>query len=45
MENKSSVNFHGFGLGDAGGPIDCRADDLCNHVGFTDVAAQTSSKI
>jgi hypothetical protein len=26
-------------LGDAGGPIDSRVGDLCNHVGFTDVAA------
>jgi hypothetical protein len=42
MENKSSVKIHGFGSGDAGGLIDCRVDDLCNHVGFTDVAAQTS---
>jgi hypothetical protein len=40
MDNTSYVNFHGFGSGDAGGPIDCRVDDLCNHVGFTDVAAQ-----
>jgi hypothetical protein len=37
MEKKSSVNF-----GRCGGPIHCRVDDLCNHVGFTDVAAQTS---
>jgi hypothetical protein len=42
MENKSYVNFHGFGSGDAGGPIDCSVGYLCNHVGFTDVAAQTS---
>jgi hypothetical protein len=40
MENKSSVNFHGFGLGDAGGPIESSVDDLCNRVGFIDVAAQ-----
>jgi hypothetical protein len=26
-------------LADAGGPIDSRVGDLCNHVGFTDVAA------
>jgi hypothetical protein len=37
VENKRSVNFHRFGLGDAGGPIDSRIGDLCNHVGFTDV--------
>jgi hypothetical protein len=42
MEIKSSVNCHGLGYGDAGSPIDCRVDDLCNHIGFTDVAAQTS---
>jgi hypothetical protein len=39
VENKRSVNFHRFGLGDAGGPIDSIVGDLCNHVGFTDVAA------
>jgi hypothetical protein len=40
MENKSPVNFHGFGSGDAGGPIDSRVGDPCNHVDdFTDVAA------
>jgi hypothetical protein len=39
MENKRSVNFHRFGLGDAGGLIDSSVGDLCNHVGFTDVAA------
>jgi hypothetical protein len=39
VENKRSVNFYWFGLGDAGGPIDSRVGDLCNHVGFTDVAA------
>jgi hypothetical protein len=38
VENIRSVNFHRFGLGDAGGPIDSRVGDLCNHVGFTDVA-------
>jgi hypothetical protein len=38
VENKRSVNFHRFGLGDSGGPIDSRVGDLCNHVGFTDVA-------
>jgi hypothetical protein len=31
-----SVNFHRFGLGDAGGPIDSRVGDLCNHVGPID---------
>jgi hypothetical protein len=36
---KRSVNFHRFSLGDAGGLIDSRVSDLCNHVGFTDVAA------
>jgi hypothetical protein len=36
VENKRSVNFHRFGLGDAGGPTDSRVGDLCNHVGFTD---------
>jgi hypothetical protein len=35
MENKSSVNFHGFGSGDAGILIDSRVDDLYNHVGVT----------
>jgi hypothetical protein len=39
MENKGSINFHRFDLGDAGGPIDSRLDDLCNHAGFTDIAA------
>jgi hypothetical protein len=39
VENKRSVNFHRFGLGDAGCLIDSRVADLCNHVGFTDVAA------
>jgi hypothetical protein len=39
MENKRSVNFHGLGLGDAGGPIDRRVYGLCNHVCFTNVAA------
>jgi hypothetical protein len=39
VENKCSVNFHWFGLGDAGGPIDRRVGDLCNHVRFTDEAA------
>jgi hypothetical protein len=39
VENKHSVNFHRFGLGDAGGPIESRVGELCNHVGFTDVAA------
>jgi hypothetical protein len=39
MENKSSVNFHWCGSGDAGVKIDSRVDDLCNHVCFTDVAA------
>jgi hypothetical protein len=39
VENKRSANFHRFGLGDAGGPIDSRVGHLCNHVGFTDVAA------
>jgi hypothetical protein len=39
VENKRSVNFHRFDLGDAGGPIDSRVGDLCNHVDFTDVAA------
>jgi hypothetical protein len=42
VENKRSINFHRFGLGDAGGPIDSRVCDLCNHVGFTDVAAPSS---
>jgi hypothetical protein len=37
MENTSVVT----GWGDAGGPIDSRLDDLCNHVGFTGIAAQT----
>jgi hypothetical protein len=37
VENKRSVKFRRFGLGDAGGPIDSRVGDLCNHVGFTDV--------
>jgi hypothetical protein len=37
VENKRSVNFHRFDLGDAGGPIDSKVGDLCNHVGFTDV--------
>jgi hypothetical protein len=32
-------NFHRFALGDAGGLIDIRVCDLCNHVGFTDVGA------
>jgi hypothetical protein len=36
---RGTVNFHRFGLGDAGGPIDSRVGDLCNHVGFPDVAA------
>jgi hypothetical protein len=36
---KRSVNFHRFGLGDAGGPIDSRVDVLCNHVGLTDCIA------
>jgi hypothetical protein len=39
MENKRSVDFQGFGQGDAGGPIDRRVDGLCSHVCFTDVAA------
>jgi hypothetical protein len=39
VENKRSVNFHRFGLGNAGGPIDSRVGDLCNHVGFTNLAA------
>jgi hypothetical protein len=39
VENKHSVKVHTFGLGDAGGGIDSRVGDLCNHVGFTDVAA------
>jgi hypothetical protein len=39
VEIKRSVKFHRFGLGDAGGPIDSRVGDLCNHIGFTDVAA------
>jgi hypothetical protein len=39
VENKRSVNFHRFGLCDAGGSINSRIGDLCNHVGFTDVAA------
>jgi hypothetical protein len=43
MENKSSVDFHGFSSGDAGGPIDCRGDDICNHVGFTDVTVPRGS--
>jgi hypothetical protein len=43
VENKRSVNFHRFGLGDAGGAIDSRVGDLCNHVGFTDVAAPRGS--
>jgi hypothetical protein len=30
-------------MGDAGGPIDSRLGDLCNHVGFTDVAAPRGS--
>jgi hypothetical protein len=34
VENKRSVNFH-----DARDKIDSRDSDLCNHVGFTDVAA------
>jgi hypothetical protein len=35
-----SVNVDRFGaFVDAGGPIDSRVGDLCNHVGFTDVAA------
>jgi hypothetical protein len=38
-ENKRSVKVHRFGLGDAGGPIDSRVCDLCNHVGFNNVAA------
>jgi hypothetical protein len=44
MENKSSVNFHGFGSGDAGVLADNKGsvDDLSNHVDFTDVAAQRS---
>jgi hypothetical protein len=42
VENKRSVNFYRFGLGDAGCPIDSRIGDLCNHVGFTDVAAPRS---
>jgi hypothetical protein len=41
VKNTSSVNFHGFGLGDAGGPIDSIVDDLCNYVAFTDIAART----
>jgi hypothetical protein len=41
VENKRSVNFHRFDLSDAGGPIDSRVGDLCNHVGFIDVAAQS----
>jgi hypothetical protein len=39
MENNSSVDFHGFGLGDEEGLIDSTVDGLCNHVGFTEVAA------
>jgi hypothetical protein len=39
VENKRSVNFHRFGLGDARGPINSIVGDLCNHFGFTDVAA------
>jgi hypothetical protein len=39
MEFKRSVNFHGSGSGDTGGPIDRRVDGLCNDVCFTDVAA------
>jgi hypothetical protein len=43
VENKRSVNFHRFGLGHAGGSIDSCVGDLCNHVGFTDVAAQLAA--
>jgi hypothetical protein len=39
VENKRSVNFHRFGLDDAGDPIESSVGDLCKHVGFTDVAA------
>jgi hypothetical protein len=35
VENKRSVNFHRFGLAWAMQGV----GDLCNHVGFTDVAA------
>jgi hypothetical protein len=35
VENKRSVYFHRFGSGEAGGPIDSRVGDFCNHVGFT----------
>jgi hypothetical protein len=38
MENKNSVNFHMFGLGDDAGVRLIVIGDLCNHVGFTDVA-------
>jgi hypothetical protein len=31
----SSFRTWGPVSGDAGGPIDCKVDDLCNHVGFT----------
>jgi hypothetical protein len=30
VENKRSVNFHRFGLGNAGGSIDSRVGDLCS---------------
>jgi hypothetical protein len=39
VENKRSAKFHRFDLGDAGGSIESRVGDLCNHVGFTDEAA------
>jgi hypothetical protein len=42
-ENKSSANFHGFGSGDAGFPVQSLVDVLSNRVGFTDVAAPRGS--
>jgi hypothetical protein len=45
MENKRSVDFHGFGSGDAGGPIDSRVDDLCNHGAHSLIVYLTLSKL